>query len=85
MAAVLHRDRLRYAVVGDTGPRDIIGEAFYATARALDVDPGPRVGGAPSGVTYTVFRAARARPIEDPDDVVAQGEELARKFAGRTA
>lgn len=85
VAAVLYRDRVRYAVVGDTGPRDIIGEASYAAARALGTAPGPRVGGAPSGVgvTYIVFRDTRARPIGDHVDVVAQGEEPARKFVGR--
>ncbi|MFK4111096.1 glycoside hydrolase family 75 protein [Streptomyces sp. NPDC002176] len=84
VAAVLYRDRVRYAVVGDTGPRDLIGEASYATARALGIDPDPRDGGAHSGVTYIVFRDTRARPIEDHDDAVAKGEELARKFVGRT-
>ncbi|MFJ6845319.1 glycoside hydrolase family 75 protein [Streptomyces griseoluteus] len=84
VAAVLYGERVRYAVVGDTGPRDLIGEASYATARALGIDPDPRVGGASSGVTYIVFRDTRARPIEDHDDAVAQGEELARKFVGRT-
>ncbi|MFG3197151.1 glycoside hydrolase family 75 protein [Streptomyces sp. NPDC048208] len=84
VAAVLHGDRVAYAVVGDTGPRDLIGEASYATARALGIDPDPRDGGTPSGVTYIVFRAARARPIEDHGDAVAKGEALARKFVGRT-
>ncbi|MFG3122285.1 glycoside hydrolase family 75 protein [Streptomyces sp. NPDC048201] len=84
VAAVLHRDRVAYAVVGDTGPRDLIGEASYATARALGIDPDPRDGGTPSGVTYIVFRDARARPIEDHGDAVAKGEALARKFVGRT-
>ncbi|MGW3341060.1 glycoside hydrolase family 75 protein [Streptomyces sp. NPDC001009] len=84
VAAVLYRDRVTYAVVGDTGPRDLIGEASYAAARALGIDPDPRDGGTPSGVTYIVFRDARARPIEDHGDAVAKGEELARKFAGRT-
>ncbi|MGC4999784.1 glycoside hydrolase family 75 protein [Streptomyces sp. DT195] len=84
VAAVLYRDRVAYAVVGDTGPHDLIGEASYATARALGIDPDPRYGGTPSGVTYIVFRDARARPIEDHGDAVAKGEELARKFVGRT-
>ncbi|MFF7385046.1 glycoside hydrolase family 75 protein [Streptomyces griseoluteus] len=84
VAAVLYGERVRYAVVGDTGPRDLIGEASYATARALGIDPDPHAGGASSGVTYIVFPDTRARPIEDHDDAVAQGEELARKFVGRT-
>ncbi|MFD8911689.1 glycoside hydrolase family 75 protein [Streptomyces sp. NPDC059575] len=80
VAAVLYRDRLTYAVVGDTGPRDIIGEASYATARALGIDPNPRYGGAPSGVTYIVFEHARVRPIEDHEAAVTLGERLARRL-----
>ncbi|MYQ43648.1 hypothetical protein GTW40_00955 [Streptomyces sp. SID4985] len=80
VAAVLYRNRLTYAVVGDTGPRDVIGEASYATARALGIDPNPRYGGAPSGVTYIVFEHARAWPIEDHGAAVVLGERLARRL-----
>lgn len=80
VAAVIHRDRVRYAVVGDVGPAHIIGEASYATAEALGIDPDPRTGGTPSGVTYIVFKNSRVTPIEDPGAAVALGEELARRF-----
>ncbi|WP_018546234.1 glycoside hydrolase family 75 protein [Streptomyces sp. LaPpAH-108] len=80
VAAVLYRDRVVYAVVGDTGPRDVIGEASYATARALGIDPDPRYGGAPSGVTYIVFKDARARHIEDRAQTTALGKRLARRL-----
>ncbi len=42
-------------MVGDTGPDEIIGEASYATAKALGIDPDPETGGTDSGVTYIVF------------------------------
>ncbi len=45
MVAVIYRDRVEYAVVGDTGPREIIGEASYATAKALGIRPGRHGGG----------------------------------------
>ncbi|MFD7703477.1 glycoside hydrolase family 75 protein [Streptomyces caelestis] len=80
VVAVVYRDRVRYAVVGDTGPADIIGEASYATAESLGIDPDPLVGGAPSGVTYIVFRDSRVTPIEDHGAAVAAGERLARRF-----
>ncbi|MEU0050472.1 glycoside hydrolase family 75 protein [Streptomyces sp. NPDC006184] len=80
VAAVVYRDRVRYAVVGDTGPRDIIGEASYATARSLGIPPDPRTGGVPSGVTYIVFRHSRATPIEDHAAAVAEGRRLAGRF-----
>ncbi|MEU7472862.1 glycoside hydrolase family 75 protein [Streptomyces sp. NPDC044984] len=80
VAAVVYRDRVRYAVVGDTGPADIIGEASYAAAESLGIDPDPRAGGTPSGVTYIVFRDSRVTPIEDHTAAVTAGERLARRF-----
>ncbi|GAA2429257.1 glycoside hydrolase family 75 protein [Streptomyces glaucus] len=81
VAAVVHAGRVQYAVVGDVGPRDIIGEASYATAEALGVDPDPRTGGTPSGVTYIVFKGSRVDPVEDRAAAVLTGERLARWFA----
>ncbi|MET8944343.1 glycoside hydrolase family 75 protein [Streptomyces sp. NPDC004542] len=80
VAAVVYRDTVRYAVVGDTGPRDIIGEASYATARGLGIPADPRTGGAASGVTYIVFKDSPVAPIEDHAEAVATGERLARRF-----
>lgn len=80
VAAVIYRDRVQYAVVGDTGPRDLIGEASYATARALGIRPDPRNGGVPSGVTYIVFKDSEVTPIEDHRAAVETGERLARQF-----
>lgn len=80
VAAVVHGDRVTYAVVGDTGPRAIIGEASYATAEALGIDPDPRVGGTSTGVTYIVFKGSRIEPVEDRAAATATGERLARRF-----
>ncbi|MFJ3234915.1 glycoside hydrolase family 75 protein [Streptomyces sp. NPDC086787] len=80
VAAVVYRDQVRYAVVGDTGPRAIIGEASYAAARALGIDPDPSSGGTPSGVTYIVFKDSRVNPIESHEAAVAAGERLAARF-----
>ncbi|MGP4046578.1 glycoside hydrolase family 75 protein [Streptomyces sp. 2A115] len=83
VAAVIHRDRVQYAVVGDVGPRGIIGEASYATARAFGIRPDPRGGGTASGVTYILFKNSSASPIENHRAAVAQGERLAREFIRR--
>ncbi len=80
VVAVVYRDRVRYGVVGDTGPADVIGEASYAMAESLGIDPDPRGGGTPSGVTYIVFRNSRVTPIEDHRAAVTAGERLARRF-----
>ncbi|MGW2239088.1 glycoside hydrolase family 75 protein [Streptomyces sp. NPDC001759] len=80
VAAVVDRDRVQYAVVGDIGPRGIIGEASYATARGLGITPDPRRGGTPSGVTYIVFKDSQVKPIEDHAAAVAAGQRLARLF-----
>ncbi|MFD1661811.1 glycoside hydrolase family 75 protein [Streptomyces caeni] len=80
VAAVILRGRVQYAVVGDTGPREIIGEASYATVRALGIRHDPRTGGADFGVTYIVFRDARVSRLEDRRAARERGEELARRF-----
>ncbi|MER5217323.1 glycoside hydrolase family 75 protein [Streptomyces sp. NPDC002838] len=80
VAAVIHRDRVRYAVVGDVGPPDLIGEASYATAEGLGIRPDPHGGGTDSGVTYIVFKNTRVTPIEDHAAAVTTGERLAREF-----
>jgi hypothetical protein len=82
VAAVVYGDRVQYAVVGDVGPRRIIGEASYATAKALGIRPNPRSGGVPSDVTYIVFKGSRVRPIEDRAAAALTGERLARQFVG---
>ncbi|MCW8376528.1 glycoside hydrolase family 75 protein [Streptomyces justiciae] len=80
VAAVIYKDRVQYAVVGDVGPRGIIGEASYASAKALGIRPDPHGGGTPSGVTYIVFKDSQVKPIEDHAAAIATGERLARLF-----
>ncbi|MEW2069288.1 glycoside hydrolase family 75 protein [Streptomyces sp. NPDC007346] len=83
VVAVVHRDRVRYAVIGDTGPAGIIGEGSYALAKELGIDPHPTTGGAASGVTYIAFEDSRISPIESRATAESRGEELARAFVGR--
>ncbi|MFJ2565475.1 glycoside hydrolase family 75 protein [Streptomyces sp. NPDC087568] len=80
VAAVVYRDRVQYAVVGDIGPREVIGEASYATARRLGIPADPHGGGVRSGVTYIVFQDSRIGAIEDHAAAVATGERLARRL-----
>jgi hypothetical protein len=80
VAVVVYRDRVQYAVVGDVGPHDIIGEASYATAKGLGIRTDPRGGGTGAGVTYIVFKDSRVKPIEDHAAAVETGQRLARLF-----
>ncbi|MGW4564871.1 glycoside hydrolase family 75 protein [Streptomyces sp. NPDC004561] len=80
VVAVVYGGRVEYAVVGDTGPTKIIGEASYATAKALGIDPDPATGGADSGVTYILFKNSRVSPIESHGAAVSLGNQLAQQF-----
>ncbi|MGN5636707.1 glycoside hydrolase family 75 protein [Streptomyces sp. AC154] len=80
VVAVIYDGKVEYAVVGDTGPDKIIGEASYATAKALGIDPDPETGGAESGVTYILFKNSKASPIESHDAAVSAGDALAKEF-----
>jgi hypothetical protein len=82
VVAVIYNDKVEYAVVGDTGPNKIIGEASYATASDLGINPDPSNGGTDSGVTYIVFKGKGAvvSPIENHAAAVAKGEALAAQF-----
>ncbi|MGV9564484.1 glycoside hydrolase family 75 protein [Streptomyces sp. NPDC003480] len=80
VVAVIYDNRVEYAVVGDTGPTKIIGEASYATAKALGIDPDPETGGADSGVTYILFKNSQVSPIESHSAAVSLGQSLAQQF-----
>ncbi|MFJ9350750.1 glycoside hydrolase family 75 protein [Streptomyces sp. NPDC101237] len=80
VVAVIYNNKVEYAVVGDTGPTQIIGEASYATAKALGIDPDPETGGADSGVTYILFKNSKVSPIESHSAAVSLGDQLAKQF-----
>ena len=80
VVAVIYNNKVEYAVVGDTGPTKIIGEASYATANALGIDPNPETGGADSGVTYILFKNSKVSPIESHSAAVTLGDKLAKQF-----
>jgi hypothetical protein len=78
--AVIYNNKVLYAVIGDTGPSDIIGEASYATAKALGINPDPSNGGTDSGVTYICFKNSKVSPIENHTTATSVGEGLAATF-----
>ncbi|MEV2215573.1 glycoside hydrolase family 75 protein [Streptomyces sp. NPDC050997] len=80
VVAVIYNNKVEYAVVGDTGPTQIIGEASYATAQALGINPDPATGGTDSGVTYILFKNSQVSPIENHGAAVTLGDRLAQQF-----
>jgi len=77
VAAVIYNNRIVYAVFADEGPSNIIGEASYATARDLGIDPNPETGGTDSGVTYIVLKGNVPSPVENNATITAKGEAAA--------
>ncbi|WP_410564426.1 RICIN domain-containing protein [Amycolatopsis sp. cmx-4-61] len=84
VVAVVYHNQVTYAVVGDTGPTSIVGEASYATAASLGINPDPKNGGTEGPVTYIVFPNTHVDPIENHANAVSLGEQVATQFAGGT-
>jgi hypothetical protein len=78
--AVIYNGKVEYAVIGDTGPSQIIGEASYATAKDLGINPDPSNGGTDSGVTYICFKNSTVSPIENHSAATSKGQSLASTF-----
>ena len=81
VVAVIYKDKIAYGILGDVGPAGVIGEASYAMAQALGLNPSPTSGGAESGVTYVAFTGASAvvTKNEDHAQAVTLGEAAANK------
>lgn len=77
---VIYKGKIEYGVFGDLGPSTIIGEASYAMAQRLGINPDPETGGTGSGVTYIAFGGTTGvvSKMEDHDEAVRIGETRAR-------
>ena len=82
VVAVIYNGQLRYGVFGDEGPQNIIGEASYAMAESLGIDPDPSTGGSDGPVTYIAFtgKSAVVTTMEDHDEAVAVGTARAAEL-----
>lgn len=82
VVAVIYKGKVEYGVLGDLGPASILGEASYAMAKNLGINPNPATGGVDSGVTYIAFTGTTAKitPIEDHSKAVQAGKTLAKKL-----
>jgi hypothetical protein len=79
VVAVIHDGKVAYGPIGDEGPENIIGEASYAMAVLLGIDPNPKTGGSVGPVTYIAFTGATGlvKPIEDHAAAERLGQRLA--------
>ena len=80
VAAIIYKSKVVYAVFADEGPNNIIGEASYATAKALGIDSDPENGGVDSGVTYIVFPGSVPSPVETNSAIDSKGAAAATAF-----
>lgn len=80
VVAVIYNGHVAYGIFADTGPLDIIGEASYAMASSLGIDPNPATGGVASGVSYIVFQGSSVSPVENHSGAVSLGQQLARNL-----
>ena len=82
VVAVIYKGQIEYGVIGEIGAVGIIGEASYAMAKKLGIDPDPETGGVGSGVTYVVFTGAAGRvaKLEDRSETARIGLARAQEL-----
>ncbi|WP_246843285.1 peptidoglycan-binding protein [Allokutzneria sp. NRRL B-24872] len=81
VAAVVHKDKLAFAVVGDVGPTSAIGEGSYRLAELLGINPNPKNGGVSGAVVdYILFPGIKASPIESNASAVSRGTAAATEL-----
>lgn len=83
LVVMAYRDKYVFGIVGDQGPSQRIGEASYAAAKALGINPNPRSGGVGSGVTYVVFPGSRVPPIEDIAKINSRTPQFVQTWLGQ--
>jgi hypothetical protein len=79
---VLYAGKMEFGIIGDVGPTLSIGEASYAMAVALGIDPNPKTGGIDKGVTYLAFtgKTAVVTKNEDHTEAVTVGQKRLVQF-----
>jgi hypothetical protein len=71
VVGVIYQNKIMYGILGDLGPTGVIGEASYAMAQKLGINPSPISGGVDSGVTYVAFTGTSAIVTKKEDAVQA--------------
>ena len=71
-----------YAIFGDVGPSDRIGEGSIALAENLDIRSDARNGGARRGIVYLVFPGSGNGKPRTIEEISAEGEKLLAAWEG---
>jgi hypothetical protein len=82
VAAVVHEGRVAYAIWGDQGPKDMLGEGSIALAKLLGIDPDPVRGGTDAGVFFVVFPGSGDRRPLANDEIDRRGKALLKRSGG---
>lgn len=77
-AAVTYGPRTVYAIVGDVGPRGLIGEGSILLARGLKIPDDPNTGGVGGNVQYLILPGSKDK--EPPTDAARIQIEGKRRF-----
>ena len=71
-----------YAIFGDVGPANQIGEASIASAQALGLSPSPRTGGTAHGIVYIVFPGSKTSWPLTQEQIDQQASALFANWGG---
>lgn len=86
VVAVIYKDVMAYAVIGDRGPRGAIGEGSEYLAEILGINTDARSGGVEGKVvTYIAFTGAEGKssPLEDHEAARVVGRRQADRLVGQ--
>lgn len=81
VVGVIYQGKIMYGIIGDLGPTGVIGEASYAMAKKLGINPSPISGGVDSGVTYVAFTGTSAVVTKKEDAAQAASIGASRAAA----
>ena len=71
-----------YAIFGDVGPYDRIGEGSVALAENLGIRSDARNGGTRRGILYLVFPGSGNREPRTIEEISAEGQKLLQEWEG---
>ncbi|MGJ8678133.1 MAG: glycoside hydrolase family 75 protein [Akkermansiaceae bacterium] len=84
IAAVIRADtqKVVYAIAGDGGPEDKLGEVSVKTAQLLGINDSAKDGGVDSGIIYVFFPGSGSGKILTNKEIQSLGEKHFKSFGG---